>query len=287
VIFPVVQATAHDRLLRHARQWRVTVDDAFETETALVAYGRRGSQPVVLKVLTREHDEWRSGEVMEAFAGRAVARVFEYADGALLLERLSPATPLAGMALQGRDDEATEVLADVIAQMSPRSRPRSCPTVEEWGKGFDRYAAARRDEIRADLFERARSLYVELCRSQAATRLLHGDLHHYNVLHDAGRGWVAVDPKGVIGEVEYEIGAGLRNPNERPELFADARCVERRLELLASRLNIDVGRALRWAFSQAVLSAIWGMEDGYAVDATNPSLRLAEAIRPMIDGRTT
>jgi streptomycin 6-kinase len=61
--------------------------------------------------------------------------------------------------------------------------------------------------------------------------------------------------------------------------------VERRLELLVSRLNIDAGRALRWAFSQAVLSAIWGIEDGYVVDATNPSLRLAEAIRPMLDDR--
>lgn len=46
------------------------------------------------------------------------------------------------------------------------------------------------------------------------------DLQHYNVLFDDARGWLAIDPKGVVGEVEYEIGAILRNPIERPDLFA-------------------------------------------------------------------
>ena len=43
--------------------------------------------------------------------------------------------------------------------------------------------------------------------------LLHGDLQHYNVLLDKDRGWVAIDPKGVVGELEYEVGALLRNPD--------------------------------------------------------------------------
>jgi streptomycin 6-kinase len=38
------------------------------------------------------------------------------------------------------------------------------------------------------------------------------DLHHYNVLSDSGRGWLAIDPKGLVGEVEYEVGAAIRNP---------------------------------------------------------------------------
>jgi streptomycin 6-kinase len=53
-----------------------------------------------------------------------------------------------------------------------------------------------------------------LCSSQRYRRLLHGDLHHGNVLHDSERGWVAIDPKGVLGEPEYEIGVALRNPIE-------------------------------------------------------------------------
>ena len=112
--------------------------------------------------------------------------------------------------------------------------------------------------------------------------MLHGDLQHYNVLFDSNRGWLAIDPKGVIGEIEYEIGAVLRNPSERPELFLSRWTVERRLKQLTIKLNLDFERALAWAFAQACLSAIWEIEDGFAVDATNHSLRLAEVIRPMV-----
>jgi streptomycin 6-kinase len=111
---------------------------------------------------------------------------------------------------------------------------------------------------------------------------LHGDLHHYNVLFDSERGWVAIDPKGVVGEVEYEVGAALRNPCESSELFARSATVEKRLNQFASKLDLDFSRALRWAFSQAVLSAIWGVEDGFPVGPLDPGLALAEAIRPMI-----
>jgi streptomycin 6-kinase len=123
---------------------------------------------------------------------------------------------------------------------------------------------------------------VDLSGSQRSTRLLHGDLQHYNVLFDTDRGWLAIDPKGVVGELEYEIGAMLRNPDERPDLFLSPSVIERRVKQFTNRLNLNYERTIGWAFAQAVLSAIWGIEDGFSVDATNSSLRLAEAIRPML-----
>jgi len=97
-----------------------------------------------------------------------------------------------------------------------------------------------------------------------------------------GRGWLAIDPKGVAGETEHEVGAALRNPIERPDLFALSATVDTRLRHSARRLNLDFERALAWGYAQAVLSAIWGIEDGFTVDATDASLRLARAIRPML-----
>ena len=123
-----------------------------------------------------------------------------------------------------------------------------------------------------------------MCSSQRAPRLLHGDLPHYNVLFDWTRGWLAIDPKGVIGEIEYEIGAVLRNPIERPGLFILPSITERRLQQFRRKLNLDSTRALRWGFAQAVLSAIWEIEDGVIVDTANPALRLAYAIQPMMKG---
>ncbi len=212
-----------------------------------------------------------------------MVRVYEYIEGAVLLERLSPGTSLVDMALDGRDEEATEVIAGVIQRMShPGELLKGFTTVEEWGKGFQRYLASGDNQVPAALVEQGRRSYEELCATQRSVRLLHGDLQHYNILFDDERGWTAIDPKGVVGEIEYEIGASLRNPWEKPEMFACPETVERRLKIYEERLKLDIKRALGWGFAQAVLSAIWSVEDGFAIDDKNPALRLANAIQPML-----
>ncbi len=256
----------------------------------MIAFGTRNDRPVVLKVVKRPGDEWHSGEILKAFEGNGVARVYEHAPGAVLLERLSPGNSLVPIALNGEDEQATDILANVIQQMSARATsmslsesPPACATVEDWAKGFERYLQTRDEQLPRDLVEEGQRLYLGLCETQREARLLHGDLQHYNVLFDSERGWLAIDPKGVIGEIEYEIGAALRNPIERPDLFLSRSILDRRLKQFTARLDLDFERVLAWAFAQAVLSAIWEIEDGFAVVATNPSVRLAEAIRSMID----
>jgi streptomycin 6-kinase len=271
----------HDRLVERARDWHVIVDETFETGTSLIAFGRRDTQPIALKIVTREGDEWRSGEVLDAFDGNGVVRIYEYVPGATLLERLTPGNVLAELSLGGRDDEATEIIANVIKRMSP-IRSTQCPTVQDWSLNFDRYVATGDQQIPHPLVTQARTLYIELCESQTQPRLLHGDLQHYNVLFDADRGWLAIDPKGVLGEIEYEIGAAMRNPVERPEIFASAAVVEKRVATLASRLGLDPPRVLAWSFAQAVLSAIWDVEDGFAIGSAHPAIQLADAVRALL-----
>jgi streptomycin 6-kinase len=275
------EASAQERLAECAREWRVIVDETFETGTSVIAFGQRATLPVVLKVAKNPGDEWRCGDVLDAFGGRGVVRVYEYTAGAALLERAVPGQPLSELSLTGRDDEATEALADVIGRMSP-SHSASCPTVEDWTVSFDRYIATGAGEIPSPLVAEARPLYAALCASQTRPRLLHGDLQHYNILFDAGRGWLAIDPKGVVGEIECEIGPALRNPFERPDVFANPVVIEKRLASLASRLHLDPARALGWTFALAVLSAIWDVEDGNKVDSRHPSVLLAEAVRPLL-----
>lgn len=276
-----------ERFDERVRDWGVAVQDMLETHSSLIAFGTRGNQPVALKVLRQPGDEWRCGEVLAAFDGGGMVQVYEYVEGAVLLERLNPGTSLDCVALDGRDDEATEILAGVIHRMSQPYKPldeltATFVTAEDWGRGFQRYLTSGDLQIPTSLVEEGRRLYFDLCASQQEVRLLHGDLQHYNVLFDYDRGWVAIDPKGVIGEIEYEIGASLRNPNEKPELFASPETIERRLRCFETRLKLNYDRALAWGFAQAVLSAIWSVEDGFAVDAGNASLRLANAIRPML-----
>jgi streptomycin 6-kinase len=262
--------------------WRVVPECITETDSSILVFGQRDSQPVVLKVIKRHGDEWRSGEILHAFEGRGVVRVYDYVDGAVLLERLQPGGSLASLSLTGADEEATSKLAQTIGAMSPRVPPTTVPTVAEWGHAFECYAQSGDLQIPKDLLDEAQRMHFALCETQRHVRLLHGDLHHYNVLHDAGRGWVAVDPKGVIGELEYEVGAALRNPYERPELVANPAVIRRRVERFASALRLDSTRVLSWAFAQAVLSALWAIEDGVAIEPGHRSLGLAKAIQQML-----
>lgn len=272
-----------DRLARCIREWGVTVDSTLDTQSSILAFGTRGDRAVVLKVVRARSDEWRAGEILAAFRGEGTVRVLAHRPGAALLERAVPGTPMTSLVLEGRDDEATEILADVILRMGGSGPAVEwAPTAEEWGKAFRWYLDSGDVQVPAGMVDRAGEIYASLCASQQHTRLLHGDLQHYNILFDADRGWLAIDPKGVVGEVEYELGASLRNPGERPDLYASPAVVERRVGLHAARLGIDADRTLRWAYAQAVLSAVWTVEDGFPVDAAHLPLQLARAIEPLL-----
>lgn len=270
------------RLEHLIARWDLAVDETRETPTALLAFGRRGAVPVVLKLARAAGDEWHAGPIVRAFNGAGMVRALEIADGAILLERLTPGTPLATLSLAGRDDEATSILAEVIGRLSAAELPPACPTVEGWGRGFARYLTTRDRQIPRPLVERAQARYRELAASQRDVRLLHGDLQHHNVLLDAHRGWVAIDPKGVIGEREYELGASLRNPAERLGDYISPGTIERRLARFGACLPIAIDRALAWAHAQAVLSAIWMVEDGAPVGPDDPTIRLAQTLEEML-----
>ena len=87
--------------------------------------------------------------------------------------------------------------------------------------------------------------------------------------------------------MEFELGAFLRNPQDRPELFLDPAVVRRRVDRMSTTLHVDRRRVLGWAFAGAVLSVLWGIEDGDIMDAVPPSARLALLLAPMVDDDLT
>jgi streptomycin 6-kinase len=277
---------ALDRLREKARQWKVTIQETRETCGSLLAFGVSHGSQVVLKIIKEPGDEWRCGEVLRAFGGHGTAQVLEFAPGAVLLERLDPGKALVDLVRHGKDQEATEILAELMREMAGNDAPDHCPTLFDWAGGFDRYKNTGDKQITHDLVNEATDWYQRLAGSQRAPMLLHGDLHHYNVLLDSKRGWIAIDPKGVVGEREYEVGAILRNPTEQPDLFLSTFTIERRLKVFTSRLNLNYERALSWAFAQGVLSAIWDVEDGNSVPPDHSALKLARTIRPLLPGST-
>ena len=212
------------------------------------------------------------------FDGHGMARLLE-ADvqrHAMLLERLEPGTTLDTLA---DDDAATRIAAGVMrALWTPAPDEHTFPTAADWGRGFQRHRA-RFDggvgPLPRRLFEQAETLYHELLASQAAPMLLHGDLHHMNILRAQRAPWLAIDPKGLVAEPAYETGALLRNPIpqvlERPDPVA---MTTRRIAILAEELGFERARIRNWGLAQAVLSACWSIEDeGYGWE---PAIAMAE-----------
>lgn len=249
------------------------------TPSGCIAFVRQGGEPRVLKIFGPQSDETNAAAVLAHFDGHGAARLLKHSSRALLLERVQPGSSLADIVIVGDDDGATEILCNVIRALHRRpAAAGNFPSVEDWGEGFARYRR-RGGPLPPPLVDRAEAVYNELARSQGPRFLLHGDLHHGNVLHDARRGWLAIDPKGVVGELAYETGALLRNPAEDASRFATPAIIDRRVHILCERLSLDRRRVLSWCFAQAVLSAIWAVEDG--VD-DGQGLVTAQATLPLL-----
>jgi streptomycin 6-kinase len=96
--------------------------------------------------------------------------------------------------------------------------------------------------------------------------LMHGDFHHYNVL-SSERGWLVIDPKGVIGPAGYEVGPLLMNPWGELLKGTDYRLrTMRRIAILHEELGFGRERIHEWGLAHAVLSAWWSIDDHTGAD---------------------
>jgi len=225
---------------------------------------RADGTAVVLKLCFPDQAFVWEAEALRFFDGRGAVQLLEAdaARGVMLLERLVPGTPLRALP---DDAQATSIAATVMRQLwRPVPPDHPFPTIADWAKGIDRYQARFRDApgpIPAALVGEAAGLFAELLASQADPVLLHGDLHHDNILQAHGQSWLAIDPKGLIGEPAYETGALLRNPEELFTMPQPARILARRIAQLADELDLDRARIRGWAIAQAVLACVWSVED--------------------------
>ncbi len=115
-------------------------------------------------------------------------------------------------------------------------------------------------EVRAAV-PTARRVLQELLAEKASPVLLHGDLHHGNVLEDGDRGWVVIDPQGFVGDAGYDVAAMFYNPLEVfPSLGEPAAVVRRRLGLVAELTRLDPEILAAWGYVKSVLSLLWSLE---------------------------
>jgi streptomycin 6-kinase len=230
--------------------------------------------------------EWAEHEYQalmhSAGHGSVRALAFDRELIALLEERLEPGVSLRDAGVG--ESESAQTLVDVIGKL--RNAPcaaRGLPHINAWlmrlGKaGSSTVSASYRSHLQS-----ARRLSGQLLGSSTRATVLHGDLHHGNLLR-RGSDWVAIDPKGVVGPEEVEPAAFLRNLRSHLLERRDAVSVlTERTAFISEQLGYQPSRVAGWSYVMSVVAATWAREDSEGADEVAKWLRRADALRCVHD----
>lgn len=273
--------TIQNTFKRNGKAWLSTLPDLIAEASGLwdlidlqqvsnlsynfVAYANRNTENVILKLGVPNNELQSEIAALTLYNGRGACRLLEVnpEKGMLLLERLQPGHMLSTLE---DDEQATRIAADVMSQLWRPVPDNKGDFIQltDWFNGFKRLRKrydGKTGPLPQSWVETAESLSDELLTENKEAALLHGDFHHFNVL-TSERGWLAIDPKGVIGPKGYEIGPLLTNPYDRFLNGENPRVqTKKRIAILSEMLGMEKERIRNWGVSHCVLSAWWSLED--------------------------
>ena len=214
------------------------------------------TRQVILKI---SDDARKEAQILELYHGYGAVEIIEFNDNAILLERALPGNALKSY-FPDRDEESVKIACDVMKKLYKAPIPSNVklPHLKDRLKALDNTTVPH--------IEKARNLRDKLLDTTISDVLLHGDLHHDNILRN-GEDWVIIDPKGLIGDATYDVACFIRNPI--PELLSQpnvSEIIQKRIKLFAQELDIDAKHIAEWCFVDAVMSHVWAAEDGIDPD---------------------
>lgn len=256
------------------RRWRLRpVGDPHTTSSStLLAVLTEEGIPAMLKIAHTEEEE-RGGELLAALDGHGAARLLRRDGEAALIERATGPGDLVQLVRAGHDDEATRIICEAAAVIHGASAsvlggdaPPRLIGLRTWY----RHLFALADDL-GPLHRRGAEFAAALLDDSRDEVVLHGDLHHGNVLDFAERGWLAVDPKALLGERAFDYCNLLCNPSHERAL-APGR-LERQFAIVVEAAGLERDRLARWLVSWSALSSTW-----FALDDDEAHAESAAAI---------
>ena len=243
-----------------AEAWQLTDIKWLDHEsTAVVAECMSPFGAAILKVSLLDFVIVSEAETLRRYGKDIFPDLFQFSaeHQTLLIEKVVPGRQLAEI----YPDAETEV--DVFCSIFESMRHSQVsdvglPRIYDFADIFVRMSDRTDDEMKLRILRQA----LEWREFLAGDELLHGDLHHFNILQD-GDSWRAIDPHGFVGNPLYEIGAFLRNPI--PMSFEEPDLKERlreRILLLSERLGIPAFEVARFGFFGCAFSIAWDLDEG-------------------------
>jgi len=246
-----------------AAEWRLEVESPFEpAHISLVVPARQADgSPAVLKVNFPEPESEHEAEALARWNGVGAVRLIA-GDGvrrALVVERCLPGTQL----WEVEEGRANEIAADVLSQLwqaAPIGAFRSLAgEAARWAAELPLTWEGAGRPFEQALLDEAVEFLATASSTAEDDALLHQDLHGGNILQSE-RGWLAIDPKPLVGERAFDVASLLRD--RRDDLARDpdaAGRIRRRLDFFSDRLELDRERVRGWGIAHALA---WGFEGG-------------------------
>lgn len=259
-----------DELWGRVARWRLEpVDESFVTHTSRLMAATQDGQPVMLK-LTNYPEEIAGAIVLQWWSGDGAVPVLEREGNALLMERAIGTGSLYQQCLRGDDEGPIESLCNVLDRLHRRRAAPLPPTVNLRTWFADLLSSGSADPQIA----RGKRIAEDLLATEADRVVLHGDLHHQNVLDFGDGRWLAIDPKALFGERAFDYVNIFRNPTT--PIAADPARFRERVQQIQARAGLDRTRLLAWIAAFCALSICWGYYPGDAgPDSDQAILRLA------------
>jgi len=251
------------RLAAYAKQWRLSdfahidyysVNCIFTCSTA--QYG-----DAVLKIGEPSPETLTEYAMLQAYAKRGFCRALaeDAANGALLIERIAPGTQLRA---EPDTDKRLAAFCGLWQNLHIPANGHSYPTRADWMHSAAQDAAAHPEYPALSLhMEKALPIFEALRLAYPRQMLLHGDLHHDNILLSKN-GYTIIDPKGVIGDPVFDIPRFLIN--ELDNDLSEA-CMHRLVYMiteLAKRLHIPETDLRRLVYIETVMCESWSANGG-------------------------
>ena len=227
-------------------------------------------------------DSLRGGDFLAWRDGVGCARLLARSETMLLMEHAGKTTLRDHLEAHG-DRDATRIAAEALAEYhrpSDTPPPASLQPLPRYFKSlFDKAERDRKEGVTSPYAEAAAMADV-LLSDQRDIKPLHGDLHHENIIFGP-RGWLVIDPAGLIGDAALDVANMFSNPLDRFDLTRDEERIAAMAGVFAETLQRDVRTILRYGFAYGCLSAAWHDEDG-SEEERDDELAVVAAIRNVL-----
>lgn len=224
---------------------------------------------VILKENHNRKELSTESKMLSELQGDGCCKIYDYDErhGLLLEERILPGNVLR------EDENLEERVRQFLKVFSTihfsNKNIREYPTYLEWlDNAYDYCIKNQQDnETLQQQMKLARKIGYEMFEKYPERVLLHGDLHHDNMLKNQENTYVMIDPKGVIGPEIFDLPRYLLNELDPDLNSTGARHIQTAIGLIRKTLSYSIRDISRLFYMEVLLGNVWCLEDGEEMNA--------------------